>query len=239
MKVIPAIDVYENKVVRLEKGDFNKVKVYADSAIEQSKIFNSHGFKYLHIVDLIGSKTGSINIKGVIKQIKSGTGLEIQFGGGIRNYETAKDLIDLGVSKIIIGSLSIINQNEFEKIISIAGADKIIIAADVINENIAVKGWTENSRKNLFEHIDYCVNLGIEEFLCTDISKDGMLSGTNLELYRRIMNQNSKIKLIASGGIKDIEDVKKVKEASIYGAVVGRAIYENKINLKELVKIDC
>jgi len=237
MIVIPAVDIFENKVVRLLKGDFNQIKIYSESALEQAKIFEQNGFEWIHIVDLLGSKNGNINVIDLINQIKSETKLKIEFGGGIRNLENAEKLISLGVNKLIIGSMSIIDKNEFENIVNRIGEEKIIVAADVSDEKISIKGWTQLTSVSLYEHINYCISLGIDTFLCTDISKDGMLSGTNLDLYKKIMNQYSKINLIASGGIKDLEDVKKVNELNVYGVVVGKAIYENKINLKELAEV--
>jgi len=237
MIIIPAIDILENKIVRLRKGDFNQVEFYPNSPLEQAKFYESVGFEWLHIVDLNGSKTGIISVSEIILEIKSGTKLKIEFGGGIRSYDNVATLLALGIDRVIIGSLSIQDKNEFDKIIANAGADKIIVAADVKNEMIAIKGWTENTSVSIYEHIDYCKNKSINTFLCTDISTDGMLTGTNLILYNKLLKSYPDINLIASGGVKDINDVKALNDLNVFGVVIGKAIYENKIDLKELVKI--
>jgi phosphoribosylformimino-5-aminoimidazole carboxamide ribotide isomerase len=237
MTVIPAIDIFENKIVRLRKGEFNQIDSYSNSPLEQAKIFSENGFIWLHLVDLLGSKTGEISIKEIIREIKAETGLKIEFGGGIRSIKNVEDIFSLGVDKIIIGSLSVQNKIEFEKIINKFGPDRFIIAADVKEEIIVVKGWTEKTSISVLDHIKYCKNLNLDTFLCTDVSTDGMLSGTNINLYNRILEKEPGIKLIASGGIKNLDDVKAVSKLNIYGVVIGKAIYENKIDLKELAKI--
>lgn len=236
MIVIPAIDILDNKIVRLSKGDFNKVEFYPNSPLEQAKLYESNGFEWLHLVDLNGSRTGTISVSEIILEIKSESNLKIEFGGGIRSYDNVATLLALGIDKVIIGSLSIQNKNEFEKIISDFGADKIIVAADVKDEMIAVKGWTENTSVSIYEHIEYCKSKGLDTFLCTDISTDGMLKGTNLKLYGKLMEKYPDMNLIASGGVKDINDVNALAGLNVYGVVIGKAIYENKIELQELKK---
>lgn len=237
MLIIPAIDLYENKIVRLRKGDFNQVTFYEQTPLTQAKEFERHGFEWLHIVDLLGSKTGNISVEATIREVIKETKLKIEFGGGIRNETGASQLFELGVSKIIVGSLSVKNKPIFEKIVKEFPADNFIVAVDALNENLAVNGWTEATTVTVYEHIDYCLQLGLTHFLCTDISKDGMLTGTNVELYKKILSRFPDINLIASGGIKDLEDVKKVKAIEPYGVVIGKAIYENKIDLKELAEV--
>jgi phosphoribosylformimino-5-aminoimidazole carboxamide ribotide isomerase len=236
MIIIPAIDIFQNRIVRLRKGEFDKINFYPNSPLQQAEIFYNHGFEWLHVVDLIGSKTGQISVKDLIIQIKSNTKLKIEFGGGIRNIKNAEELFSCGIDKIIIGSLSVQNKSEFEKIILKFGSDRIIIAADVINEKLVIKGWIEQTSITIFEHIEYCKTVGINTFLCTDVSTDGMLTGTNKVLYEKILQRELDINLIASGGIKDLEDVQAVKKLNVYGVVIGKAIYENKIDLKELAK---
>lgn len=237
MLIIPAIDIYENKVVRLNKGNFKNISFYENTPLEQAKIFESEGFGLIHIVDLLGSKSGKYTALETIKEIKSKTNLKIQFGGGIRSLETAKIVFDSGIDFIVIGSLSVKNRNEFESIIEKFSPQKLIAAIDVKDDTIFIQGWTEKTKISLYDHINYCLNLGIEKFLCTDINKDGMLTGSNVDLYKSIINNYKKIKLIASGGIKNLDDIKKLNTLNLYGAVVGKAIYENKINLKELPKV--
>ena len=236
MIIIPAIDIYENKVVRLKKGDFNQVSFYPQTPLEQAKKYEDHGFHYLHIIDLSGSKTGTISVLDTIREIKAHTNLLVEFGGGIRNEADISGIFMAGVDRLIIGSLSIKDKPEFEKIAAKYDPESIIIAADVKDEMIAVKGWTEQTDVSIYSHIEYCQSFGINTFLCTDIAKDGLLTGTNKELYSKILSQYPDIRLIASGGIKDIEDVRAVGKVNVYGVVIGRAIYENKIDLKELAQ---
>jgi phosphoribosylformimino-5-aminoimidazole carboxamide ribotide isomerase len=236
MIVIPAIDILDNKIVRLSKGDFNRVEFYPNTPLEQAKLYESFGFDWLHLVDLNGSKTGIISVSEIILEIKAKSNVKIEFGGGIRSYDNVATLLALGVDKVIIGSLSIKDKNEFEKVISNAGASKIIVAADVKDEMIVVKGWTENTSISIYEHIEFCMSKGLDTFLCTDISTDGMLKGTNLKLYGKLMEKYPDMNLIASGGVKDINDVKALAGLNVFGVVIGKAIYENKIKLQELKK---
>ena len=237
MLIIPAIDIIDGKVVRLSKGSFESVVDYAKTPLEQAKIYGDHGFEWIHIVDLSGSKEGKINTVEILNEIKEETDLKIEFGGGIRSKDDVMFLNNNDVDGIIIGSLSVTDKNEFESIFNDIETDKIIIAADVLDYKIRIKGWTEDSMIHLFDHIDYCLSLGIDNFLCTDISVDGMLTGPNLTLYNEILNRYKSIKLTASGGISNIDDILELKKHPFRGAVVGKAIYENKINLKELSEI--
>ncbi len=237
MLVIPAIDIYKNKVARLFKGKFEEVKFYDNSPLEYAKIFSDNNFNLIHIVDLEASINGIISTKEIIKQIKKETNLKIQFGGGIKKSETAKELIDLGVDKIIIGSISISNKKEFEKIINETEVEKIIVATDSKDKKILIKGWLEESKIEVDQHIGYCSSLGIKYFLTTDITKDGTLTGPNFNLYEELIKNFPSLNFIASGGISNINDVVKLKNTNIYATVIGKAIYENKINLKELSKI--
>lgn len=237
MLILPAVDLFDGKVVRLKKGDFNQITYYNFSPIEIAELYEEHGLKWIHIVDLEASKSGNISVGEIIEQIKENTSLCIEFGGGVRNLDQVRKLIELGVDKIIIGSLSIENKNEFQKIIENVGADKIIAAIDSLNEEIKTRGWTEESGVSIYEHIEYCLAKNVDTFLCTDIQRDGMLTGPSTDLYKKIMQRFEAIKLIASGGISCIEDVEELKQNSLYAAVVGKAIYENKIQLKELALI--
>ena len=236
MLIIPSIDIFNDKVVRLKRGDFNNITYYPDSPYERAKLYESLGFTLIHIVDLEGSKTGKFTALASIKEIKENTNLEIEFGGGIRSSKNVDELFSAGINYVVIGSLSIKNKNEFENIVKCNPVKKIIVAADVSNEMIRVTGWTERTEISIYSHIDYCTKLGINKYLITDISRDGMLSGTNKSLYEKISKNKPGINLIASGGIKDLEDIKNLEEINPYGVIVGKAIYENKIDLKELAK---
>ncbi len=236
MIVIPAIDIYDNKIVRLTKGDFDSVSYYKNTPLQQAKIFESFGFNIIHIVDLIGSKTGKLAAANTVKNIKAETNLKIEFGGGIRDMKTATEIVNTGVDYLILGSVSVKNKDELKLIIEKLSPGKIIIAIDAENEKLRISGWTEETTISLYSHIEYCLSLGIDKFLCTDILKDGMLTGANIELYNKVLTKYPSIKLIASGGVKDMSDIHKLNEVDIYAVVVGKAIYENKIELKELAQ---
>jgi len=237
MLIIPSIDIYENKIVRLTKGSFDNIAYYKQLPLNQAKLYESLGFKLIHIVDLEGAKEGKFEALTTVEEIKSKTNLQIQFGGGIRDVKTATEVFNAGVDFAVIGSLSIKNKEEFEIIIKQFSAKKIVCAVDVLDEIIQISGWQEETTITVYEHIEYCLKQGIEKFLCTDISKDGMLTGANIELYKNISKKYPDIKLIASGGVKDIEDVKKLKLYSIYAAIIGKAIYEERIDLEELSEL--
>ena len=237
MLIIPAIDLYENKIVRLRKGDFNQVTFYDHTPLAQAKEFARYGFEWIHMVDLLGSKMGTISVEEVIRIVKEETNLKIEFGGGVRNSQMVSQLFDIGIDKIILGSISVNNKSEFEAIVKCFPPQNFIIAVDALDEKLAVSGWTESTTISIYEQMEYCLQFGLTHFLCTDISKDGMLTGTNIDLYKNILARFSGIDLIASGGIKDLDDVKKLKEINPYGVVIGKAIYENKIDLRELAEI--
>jgi len=237
MKIIPAIDILDNKLVRLEKGDYSSAKVYSNDPFEMACTFSDLGFEWLHIVDLSGAKSGKLFLTELISRIKTETKLKIQVGGGIRNLNDANLLIDKGVDKLVIGSISVIDKQEFEKIISEIGAEKIVTSVDVNEDYVMIKGWTVNSEIRLSDHINYCLSQDVKTFLCTDIKKDGMLTGPNLELYKNLLSEFPSADFIASGGISTLQDLMLLRELNLYAAVVGKAIYENKIDLKELKKI--
>lgn len=235
MLIIPAIDILENKVARLTRGDYNSATFYDTTPLKMAEKYNTVGFNWIHVVDLSAALDGRINILPIIKEIKSKTSLKIEFGGGIRSEEQVNQLLDANVDRIILGSLSVKNKTEFEKIIKRFGANRFVAAIDSNNEKILIKGWTEESGISIYDHIEYCSSLGIDTFLCTDISRDGTLSGSNDQLYKKIMNRYSNIKLIASGGVGSLHDVILLKSINLYAVIVGKAIYENKIKLEDLI----
>ena len=237
MIIIPAIDIYDNKVVRLSKGDFKQITFYNDSPLKQAKVFENAGFELIHIVDLEGSKTGKFTAMEIIKEIKSNTELKIQFGGGIRDVKSASQLFDAGVDFAVMGSIVVKNPPEFKLIVENHGSDKVITAVDVQDEKVHISGWTQESDLSLYDLIDFCMNTGVRKFICTDISKDGTLKGLSTELYKKIEDHYPEIQLIFSGGVKDIEEIKKIRELNPYAVVVGKAIYEEKIDLKELAQL--
>ncbi len=234
MLIIPAVDLIDSKIVRLRKGDFNDKVFYSGSPVEQALLFYEAGFTRLHFVDLSGSKNGNTGILKIISEIKSLIPVEIELGGGIRSYEDACRAFDSGTDFLIIGSISVTNFKELQKIVSRFQAERIIIASDILNGNIMIKGWTLDSGRDLRSHINDCLSLGLKDFLCTDINRDGMLAGPAFELYFSLMQEYPGVNFIASGGIGSIQDIIRLKEMNMYAAVLGKAIYENKINLKEL-----
>ena len=234
MLIIPAIDILNNSVVRLAKGKYEDVTTYTQTPLEQAMLYDKLGFEWLHCVDLMGSKEGNLNILSILSGIKSSTKLKIEVGGGIRNADDVVKLSDNGADRMVVGSMSVKNKSELEKAISKLSSDRIVIAADVLDNKIRIKGWTEDSGIELNDHITYCNSLGIKTYLITDINKDGLLGGPSFGLYKKVLNEFPGINLIASGGVSSMEDIGKLSELNCYAAVVGKAIYENKIDLKEL-----
>ena len=237
MIIIPAIDIYENKVVRLSKGDFKEINFYDKTPLRQAIEFETFGFTRIHIVDLLGSKNGKITALETLQEIRSHTNLEIQFGGGIRSKSSADEVFSAGVEQVIIGSLVIKNPKEFKQILKKHSPEKVIIAADVENDLVKVSGWTEKTPVSLDQLLKSCLDMGITKFICTDISRDGMFSGLNIDLYKRLLDKYPGINLVASGGVSDIKDILELRKINPYAVVVGKAIYENKIDLKELSEI--
>jgi phosphoribosylformimino-5-aminoimidazole carboxamide ribotide isomerase len=236
MLIIPAIDIIDNSVVRLSKGKYEDVTNYKQTPLEQACLYDALGYEWLHCVDLIGSKEGKINILGIIKEIKNNTKLKIEVGGGIRKAEDVNIMVSEGVDRVLIGSMAVNNKDELEKAVNKNSPDKIVIAADVLDNRVRIKGWTEDGGVMLTDHITHCRTLGIDTFLVTDINKDGLLSGPSFDLYENIMKEFRGINLIASGGVSSMCDIIKLSEMNCYAVVVGKAIYENKIDVKELAK---
>ncbi len=234
MLIIPAVDILDGNVVRLSEGKYDQVTNYKVTPLEQIKKYKENGFDRVHIVDLTGSKDGKIGTYEILKELKEKLDVTIEFGGGIRSREDIANLLEIGVDKIIVGSMSIKDKENFEKVVKEFGPDKFVVAADVKDEIVFVKGWTEDSNTNIIDHISYCKELGLEEFLCTDIATDGMLQGPGIKLYEKINSVHKDIKLIASGGVSCVEDLEKLSEMSSFGVVVGKAIYEGRIKLEEL-----
>ncbi|MBA4250761.1 MAG: 1-(5-phosphoribosyl)-5-[(5-phosphoribosylamino)methylideneamino]imidazole-4-carboxamide isomerase [Chlorobiaceae bacterium] len=232
MIIIPSIDIHNGKIVRSRKSDFKSIVFYEKPILEQVNIYNDLGFEWVQVVDLQGSKTGKISIKNILKEIKNTTKLKIQFGGGVRDSESFKELLEIGIDKIIIGSLAIKEKKEFEKIVISQGPEKIVVAFDIVKDFIAVTGWTEHSHIEYNEHLDYCSSRGLETFLITDISKE-----LNVKFFSEIKSKYPHLNFIVAGGIKNISTVEKLNELNLFGVIVGKAIYENKIDLNELVKL--
>ncbi len=233
MRIIPAIDIIDGKCVRLSKGDYNTKKIYNESPLEVAKEFEANGLQYLHLVDLDGAKSQRIINHKVLNEITNKTSLQIDFGGGLKTNEDLKIAFDNGAKQITGGSIAAKNPTVFLAWLETFGADKIILGSDCLNRKIATNGWLEHSEMDVINFIKDYVAKGIKYTICTDISKDGMLQGASDDLYKEI-SSTIKVNLIASGGISNITDVEKMKEIGCEGVIIGKAIYENKISLKQL-----
>ena len=238
MRVLPAIDIKNGNCVRLKKGNFKNVKVYSDSPVEQANHFKNNGFDFIHIVDLDGALNGKrVNIK-IIDEIIN-LGINVQLGGGIRSISDIKNLIDIGVQRVIVSTAAIENDNFLSEVLNKINEKNITLALDfrVINgiPFLASKGWTFQTKINLYEFIK---NNMIENILATDINKDGLLSGPNLKIYKEMKKLFPDLNIIGSGGISSLEDIDSLSKIQINECVVGKAIYENKISLEELFNVD-
>lgn len=236
IKIIPAIDIINGHCVRLSQGDYQRITNYSESPAAMAENFEALGFKRLHVVDLDGARSGKvINIKA-LKEITSRTNLIVDFGGGIKSEEDLKNVFEAGASAVSIGSIAVSDPDIVSLWADSFGAEKFIISADVRDNIVRTNGWTKNSGITLNQLISRYRNKNIRRVLCTDISRDGMLCGSNIELYQTIMEQFPDCKLIASGGISSLDDIKKLDEAKIPAVVIGKAIYEQQINLEELAQ---
>lgn len=236
IKIIPAIDIINGHCVRLSQGDYQMITDYSKSPAAMAENFEALGFKRLHVVDLDGARSGKvINIKA-LKEITSRTNLIVDFGGGIKSEEDLKNVFEAGASAVSIGSIAVSDPDIVSLWADSFGAEKFIISADVRDNIVRTNGWTKNSGITLNQLISRYRNKNIRRVLCTDISRDGMLCGSNIELYQTIMEQFPDCKLIASGGISSLDDIKKLDEAKIPAVVIGKAIYEQQINLEELAQ---
>ena len=234
MRIIPAIDIIEGKCVRLTKGDYNTKIIYNENPLEVALAFEDAGIEYLHVVDLDGAKASHIVNYKILEQIASKTNLKIDFGGGLKSDEDLHIAFESGANQITGGSIAVKNTPVFENWISKFGAHKIILGADCLDEKIAVSGWQEESNLNVIPFIQDYQSKGIHYVICTDISKDGMLQGPSFDLYERILTQSSDIKLIPSGGISTFHEIPQLAKLGCEGVIIGKAIYENRISLKEL-----
>ena len=260
MRIIPAIDIIEGKCVRLSKGDYDTKKIYNENPLEVAKQFEDHGIQYLHLVDLDGAKSKHIVNHKILEQIASKTNLKIDFGGGLKSDEDLSIAFESGANQITGGSIAVKNPQTFESWLKKFGSDKIILGADTNNEKIAVSGWMEESDQELIPFIQKYQDKGVQYVICTDISKDGMLQGPSFQLYKKIIAECNgvdrsvraesrtsdnlltsdekkvglNLKLIASGGISTFDELPRLAELGCEGTIIGKAIYENRIALKQL-----
>lgn len=234
MTIIPAIDIIDGKCVRLTKGDYNKQTIYNEDPLEVAMQFEDAGLERLHLVDLDGAKEGEVKNWKVLEKIATKTKLVIDFSGGISTQQSLEITFNSGAAYASIGSIAVKDEFTFAGWLLAFGADRFIIGADVKKEMIVITGWTETTSLNLFDFIGNYKLKGVKQFFCTDVNKDGLLQGPATSLYKKIMNQHPSIDLIASGGVTTIKDIEELREAGCSGAIIGKAIYENRITLKEL-----
>lgn len=238
MTIIPAIDIIGGKCVRLTKGDYAQKKIYNEHPLEVAKQFEDAGITRLHMVDLDGAKAGTIINLKVLEAVASQTKLVIDFGGGIKKINDIESVFNAGASIATLGSMAVKHPELLEEWLMEFGADKFLVGADVLDEKIKISGWLEDGGINIFSFIGKMIGLGVTDIFCTDISKDGVMQGPSIELYKRIIEEHPEIKLIASGGVSGFDDVIKLKEIGCSGAIIGKAIYEGTVTLKELSTIN-
>lgn len=234
IELIPAIDIIDGKCVRLSQGDYNTQKVYNESPLEVAKEFEANGIRRLHVVDLDGAKSSHIVNYKVLDQLAGHTSLTIDFGGGIKTDEDLTIAFEYGAQMVTLGSIAVKNPDLFKSWLHKFGAEKIILGADVKDNRISVNGWKEESQQELLPFLDGYTQEGIRKVLCTDISRDGMLQGPSIDLYKQIMAQFPDMHLIASGGVSGLDDIIRLDEAGIPAVVFGKALYEGRITLKDL-----
>ena len=234
MRIFPAIDLYDGKAVRLYKGDYEKMTVYSENPIEIARDFESKGAKYIHMVDLEGAKDGTTPNLNIVKQIANETQLFVEIGGGIRSIETVKTYLENGVDRVILGTAAV-NDEEFLKTAVTEYGDKIAVGVDIKDGFVAIKGWTEKSQYSCNDFCKKMQDIGVKYIICTDISKDGAMQGTNRELYKELSERFS-VNITASGGASSIEDIKALRKLDLYGAIIGKAYYIGAIDLKEALE---
>ena len=234
MRIIPAIDIINGQCVRLSKGDYNTAKIYSNDPLEVAKSFQDHGVEYLHLVDLDGAKSQGIVNHKVLETLATKTNLKIDFGGGLKTDQDLKIAFESGAKQITGGSIAVKDPQRFLSWIKSYGAHKIILGADAANEKIAISGWLETSTEDLIPYVANYIKKGISDVICTDISKDGMLEGPSIDLYEKMIRELKDIKLIASGGVAKLQDLYDLSAVGCDGAIVGKAIYEDRISLKEI-----
>jgi phosphoribosylformimino-5-aminoimidazole carboxamide ribotide isomerase len=238
LRIIPAIDIIDGKCVRLTKGDYNTKKIYNENPLEVAKEFEAAGIEFLHVVDLDGAKASQIINYKVLEQIASKTSLKIDFGGGLKSNKDLEIAFSSGANQITGGSIAVKNSDIFESWIEKYGAQKIILGADFYPDSaggkIATNGWQEESTLELIPFIKRYQDKGIQYVICTDISKDGMLQGPSFDVYKEILTEVKNVKLIASGGISTFDELPRLAENGCEGVIIGKAIYEKKISLKQL-----
>lgn len=235
MKLFPAIDIIEGCAVRLVKGDYAKKTVYSTQPVAVAKSFAEAGATYLHLVDLEGAKDGGTPNLEVIREIVNESGLLVEVGGGIRSEETVEKYLEAGVFRVILGTAAVNHPQFLIKMVEKYG-DKIAVGVDIKDGKVAVKGWTELSEESCFDFCEKLEKIGVKTIICTDISKDGLLAGTNLALYKE-MSEKFRVDIVASGGVTTLEDVDQLQSMGLYGAILGKALYTGNIDLKQAINL--
>jgi phosphoribosylformimino-5-aminoimidazole carboxamide ribotide isomerase len=237
MKLIPAIDIIDGKCVRLTQGDFGQMKIYREDPVDVALEFQNADLEYLHLVDLDGAKKGKVVNWHVVEEIQGKTALTVDFGGGVSQESEVEYLLELGVNQINVGSLAIKQPDKFISWLTKYGPENFILSADVRNENVMINGWLESANYRVLDLADQFIKDGLSYLTCTDIGSDGMLKGPNFDLYKKIRERFPSLKINASGGISSVKDLEKLKEIGVHGAIIGKAIYEGRISLKQLKKL--
>lgn len=234
MKIIPAIDIIDGKCVRLSQGDYERKKVYNENPLAVAQDFQNHGITHLHLVDLDGAKSKKVVNIAVLETIARSTDLHIDFGGGVKSDEDLKKVFAAGAKQVTAGSIAITDPDKVRDWLYTYGSERIILGADVKDEKIAINGWQEESEVLIFDFLKQFYGAGMRYVICTDIAKDGMLQGASVDLYRQILLRFPDLQLIASGGVSNMDDLHELREIGLYGAIVGKAIYEGNITLEDI-----
>ncbi|MGL4631234.1 MAG: 1-(5-phosphoribosyl)-5-[(5-phosphoribosylamino)methylideneamino]imidazole-4-carboxamide isomerase [Leadbetterella sp.] len=234
IQIIPAIDVIDGKCVRLTQGDYSQKKIYNESPLEVAKMFEDSGIERLHLVDLDGAKQKKIVNYKILESICTYTDLSVDFGGGLQSEEDLKIAFSSGARQITGGSIAVKNEDVFSSWIETFGSEKIILGADAKDEKIAISGWEEDSGIDILDFIDKYTKKGIQYTISTDVAKDGLLQGPSFDLYKKLQDRFTDLKIIASGGVSEMKDIEKLNEQKLFGVIVGKAIYENRISLQQI-----
>lgn len=235
MKIFPAIDLYEGKAVRLLRGDYNNITVYSENPLETATEFERLGATELHTVDLEGARDGGTPNIEIIKSIVQNTSLNVEVGGGIRSEDTVKAYLDAGVKRVILGTAAVTDERFLKETVSLYG-EKIAVGADIKDGKVAIKGWLEKSEYGTFEFFEKLEKTGVSTVICTDVSKDGALQGTNRALYKEL-SKKFNVNIIASGGVSSLDDIKALNEMNLYGAIIGKAYYTGVIKIDEALEV--
>lgn len=235
MLILPAIDLYNKKAVRLYKGDYDNMTVYSENPLEVAHQFQECGATFIHLVDLEGAKLGTTPNLDIVKKIVENTNLDVEIGGGIRDDATVKKYIDIGVRRVILGTAAVTDDSFLRSCVE-KYKDRVAVGVDLKDGYVAINGWTEKSQLTADEFFSHLSEIGVKTVICTDISKDGAMKGTNRELYKELSGKYS-MDIVASGGVSDLEDIKALKEMKLYGAIVGKAYYVGAIDLKEAIEV--